>query len=760
MTDGRAMRFARCAWGVAVASLWLASPATGAAPRLPDLLVTDLTNPPPAAVAGGSFAMTATVKNVGSEVAAKSTTEFWLVTEDGETRLPLTGVQDLPQLLAGASSAAGAMVIVPPGTPGGLYFIEACADAPAEIPEGKEGNNCRRSREEVSVEPRPSLVVTALTDPPAAAPPGSSFTVTTTVKNLGSLPASGSTTKYYLVAGPSTLIELDATEVVPPLAAGAAFTDTETLVVPLGTPLGPYRLQACADATAAVAEDNEGDNCRMAAGAVNVLTQSDLVLTTVALTRPQVNVMPGGTLAISAVARNNGVLDAGDSTITFALVPTGGGATVALVEAQVVPSLPPGSSASTQTSVTVPADTAIGTYRAMACIDAAGVVAEGSDSNNCTTADGIVSVQTVVVSKPDLVVTVLGNPPATAIPGQSFVVTATVENQGVADAGASSTSFSLVPANAGTRKNLKGMYSVDTLAPGTSATAPVTVTLYSDTVPNTYVLRACADGPGIIPESGEGNNCRTSAGLLQVLAPPDLTVTAVANPPATAAQGQAILATSTIKNVSTVPAAESTARYYLVAIDGSRKIDLSGKPPIPAIEPGHTFTATHRVKVRAETVPGPYFLQACADSGKVLAEKNENNNCFTAAGTITVTPRPDLVTESVLLRDPAPVVVLLGGTVRLEFTVTNQGPGPAAASQMRFFLVNPNTQQTKDLKGHPAVPKLDKTKSATVKSSVTVFTDSKPGTYRIRGCADYNEAVPETDETNNCVMATGTIRVQ
>ena len=35
-----------------------------------------------------------------------------------------------------------------------------------------------------------------------------------------------------------------------------------------------------------------------------------------------------------------------------------------------------------------------------------------------------------------------------------------------------------------------------------------------------------------------------------------------------------------------------------------------------------------------------------------------------------------------------------------------------------------------------------------------------PGTYDVRGCADYDERVPETDENNNCVMAVATVTVQ
>ena len=90
-------------------------------------------------------------------------------------------------------------------------------------------------------------------------------------------------------------------------------------------------------------------------------------------------------------------------------------------------------------------------------------------------------------------VSALAPPPSEALPGDSFVVTSTVKNQGPASAGPTVTKFFLVPVS-GPVKNLKGVQTVDTtLAPGATATPPVTVAVYSDTLPGVYTLRACAN---------------------------------------------------------------------------------------------------------------------------------------------------------------------------------------------------------------------------------------------------------------------------
>ena len=429
-------------------------------------------------------------------------------------------------------------------------------------------------------------------------------------------------------------------------------------------------------------------------------TLPDLRLSTVTLGSAPVVVTPGGTIDVGAVVQNAGVGDAGASTITFALV-NAAGTVRSLIGTQSVPVVPSGTSTSTQTTVTIPSGTPFATYTARACIDAAGVVPEDFDTNNCTNAAATVKVAAVVDLKPDLIVAALTDAPLSVLPSGTFLASATIKNQGVAASLASTTKFNLVSADGQTRKNLKGVQSVAALAAGASSADPaVTLKVYSDTVPGAYLFQACADGDGGIAEVVETNNCVTLPRGIEVRQSPDLVATAVSDPPETATQGQSIDVTSTIQNVGTVTSIETTTRYYLVATDGSGKLDLKGKPILPAINPGRSFTEQDTVTVRLETVPGDYFLQVCADSKKVLAEKNENNNCITSAKSILVTERPDLVVKSVALKDPQPIRVGLNGVISVEVVIQNLGPGPAGESALRLFLIDP-AGVSKDLKGPP-----------------------------------------------------------
>ena len=48
---------------------------------------------------------------------------------------------------------------------------------------------------------------------------------------------------------------------------------------------------------------------------------------------------------------------------------------------------------------------------------------------------------------------------------------------------------------------------------------------------------------------------------------------------------------------------------------------------MPALVPAQVFNHAASLKVRANTPPGSYTLLGCADSGKVVFESDEDDNC-------------------------------------------------------------------------------------------------------------------------------------
>jgi hypothetical protein len=166
----------------------------------------------------------------------------------------------------------------------------------------------------------------------------------------------------------------------------------------------------------------------------------------------------------------------------------------------------------------------LGTYVLLVCADDTHVVTESAEANNCRASAG-----TVQVGASDLIETAVSNPPGVASAGGSFAVTDTVLNQGTGPSNAATTRYYLSSDGVALTKLLTGTRAVPVLAVNATSTATVTVTIPTDTVLGTYFLLACADDVHVVAESNETNNCRASAGTVQVGAPMSVSGTVYAD---------------------------------------------------------------------------------------------------------------------------------------------------------------------------------------------------------------------------------------
>ena len=370
-------------------------------------------------------------------------------------------------------------------------------------------------------------------------------------------------------------------------------------------------------------------------------------------------------------------------------------------------------------------------------------------------------------TKPDFLVTSVSDPPATALPGDSFTLDITVKNQGTkANETASvlqiSTRFYLVVGT--TKKNLKGIQMFDLpMEAAESRSATLTLEVYSDTIPGTYNLQVCADGGGDVSEGNENNNCTNAVGIITVQQAPDLIISSISNPPSSGGQGQPITVKDTVKNIGPVNADPTVTKYNLVStVDGSKQ-DLklpSPEAPTPLLKPGQTFTEQQIVTIRPETAPGSYRLEACADGkSKAEAEQDEANNCTTYSGIITVTALPNLVVTSVTVPG-APPTLEPGDTLAISADVTNLGLAQAKASTMKFVLTNTANGSQKNLNGTQTIPVLNGQTAVTVQKTVSLYSDTPSGTYTVQACADSAKAIAETLESDNCKDSTAIVTVQ
>jgi len=164
-------------------------------------------------------------------------------------------------------------------------------------------------------------------------------------------------------------------------------------------------------------------------------------------------------------------------------------------------------------NVTVPAASAPGTYYLLACADDTSLVIEINETNNC-----MASATTLQVTKPDLVVTSITNPPANASAGSAFSVTDTTRNQGTGQANSSTTRYyvSLDTSKDAADRLLTGSRGAGILAAGASSTGTLNVSIPAGTPSGVYYLLACADDTAFINESSETNNCLASLTTVQI----------------------------------------------------------------------------------------------------------------------------------------------------------------------------------------------------------------------------------------------------
>jgi subtilase family serine protease len=760
-----------------IIGLFLLTPTPGLAQFAKPDLVVNLLNPAPPATGkpGDSFVIAARVLNQGAGTAGASITRFELVNTVGGAVKNLKGVQNVSTLAPGASAQPTVTIAIYSDTVPGTYRVRACANSKEpKVPETDTTNNCLLSSGTLIVQDVPDLVVTAISEPPPTVPLGQRFPspTTYTVQNTGGVSAAGFLVKFYLIPAVGTgQVDLKTAvpEAVGTLGPAATFTHAVTLTVRVPeTVPGTYFLLACADSGKTVSESDENDNCKRSVGTVQVTPAPDLLVKRVTvvdapLAGDSVTVNQGDPIAIHATVRNEGLLDAPASTLKLTLVSTGAVPAQTKLGEMAVPGLLAGKQAQLDATPSVDELTPPGTYTLQGCADYNKKVPESFEKNNCATALGTVTVTGLPPSLADLAVTALTPPPATRLPGESFPLTATVQNHGTETSPSTTNKFYLVNAvvNPTVRKNLKGVQLLNPVAAGATNATPVTVEVYADTVPGNYFLQACADGEKQIREQDEDDNCRTSSSPITVSEAPDLVVSQVGNPPASTLPGKSFSMTYTVNNVGPIAATlPSRVKFSLVSTaDATIVFPMSGSQDVPplGVGPSAIFNGTGSVTVRPETLPGSYRVQGCADSGKVVFENDEDDNCALSTGVVQVTAVPDLV---VTLVSPPLVPVAHNTQVALTTRVKNKGLADAGGSYLRFFLVStPGAAPAKKIPEAVQVAALAHGVEAPTTGTVTIPNSTLPGHYYLQACIAIVNVVEASSE-NNCATSVTTFQVQ
>lgn len=310
-------------------------------------------------------------------------------------------------------------------------------------------------------------------------------------------------------------------------------------------------------------------------------------------------------------------------------------------------------------------------------------------------------------SAPDLVIETISWSPEIPAIGNTVTFTVTLKNQGGGPASPSQVNC----------------YIDDTRqAPGfigqinAGATAAQAFTWKAQA--GSHTVRAVADANNAVAESSEVNNEKT---VTMSVPAPDLVVSNITWSPETPSVGDTVTFSVTVKNEGT-----EVARYSYVdlAIDGYYR----GFRDVPHLEPGAVKTVAYDWVAQV----GSYAIRAVADANNGVAESDEANN----ARTLTyATAAPDLIIKDITWSPAGPTE---GSTVTFTVTIKNQGSGRAESSRVSCYIddmfqsagfidaIEPGAESTK-----------------------TFEWKAQAGSHAVRGVADVNNVVAESDENNN-----------
>jgi subtilase family serine protease len=194
------------------------------------------------------------------------------------------------------------------------------------------------------------------------------------------------------------------------------------------------------------------------------------------------------------------------------------------------------------------------------------------------------------------------------------------------------------------------------------------------------------------------------------------------------------------------PAGSFTVGIYL-STDAVITSDdtLLAERQVSGLAPGEVSSADTTVSVPASIASGPYYIGAVADTQNQVIESDETNN--TLAGNQIIVTGPDLSMTAV----SGPVSGITGGTITVNNTVTASASGGSAGGfSVGIYLSADNVVSTTDsLIGYRWVDGLAPGASSTDATAVVIPSELAGGVYYIGAIADYTNAVPEADESNN-----------
>ncbi|MBT3208245.1 MAG: T9SS type A sorting domain-containing protein [Bacteroidetes bacterium] len=244
-----------------------------------------------------------------------------------------------------------------------------------------------------------------------------------------------------------------------------------------------------------------------------------------------------------------------------------------------------------------------------------------------------------------------------------------------------------------------------------------------------------------------GTDTETKVEYIHVVAGfPDLVVQSFSISPQVIPPDSSIVSTGAIFNMSSYIAPQSVLNYYI-------SLDTNFNPivdfhfhseNVPQLSAFSYFPFTHTVPMPYLSTMGTYYMFCVIDGDNYVVETNDDNNEFFQAVTVAL---PDLVIQNSELD---PVEVIPGEEIIASCTFKNVGNSTAEANNIKFFLSENSIYESFDiLIGTENVDSIQAQEEIIINKSLIIPQNTAIGNWKIIFYADHDEAVYESNESNN-----------
>jgi len=728
----------------------------------PNLVISNPTSPPSAAVLGQTLPLSWRVTNTGTVSALAGWNDGVYLSDDGllDSNDVNIGQFFRPNSLAPNASYTNSQNIFLPATGIGDRYLLFVTDASRVQGETNETDNIIATPITLTA---PDLTVTAATAPTTAVTSGT-FNVSWTVTNGGDVVASADWSDEVRLSTNTIWGDFDDFFISgtvwiaaqTPLNPNSSYTIERTVTLP-SVVAGNYNLLFRADRSNQQGETNENNNVRSLPIAIAV---PDLVVA--AATAPT-NGIASQSIAVSWTVTNQGTVDAAADWYDSVYLSTNNtfeGFNDIWIASDLISTQTPllaGNSYTLTRNVTLPNRPA-GDYFLLFLADK-NASWWLDNSQRETDENNNVRAVPITIGVPDLTVSA-ATAPSSGVLGGALDVSWTVTNTSAVTAPADWSDriyFSTDEVWNPSSDTLITSEAIATQTPlnaGLSYTVNRTITLPNVASNGSGYLLFVADANANQAESNENNNVRSVPFTLNA---PNLTVTG-ATAPSSVSLGSTIAVTWTVANSGQFPAnANWYDSVYLSDNETFETSDVwlgerwSGNSQPIAV--GGTYTGTRNITLPTTTTGNRYLLfitDQYANYSTTLnnrqGETNENDNVFALPINIS---SADLVLESAI----APSGGIIGNPITLSWTVKNQGTGEAPQDWRDYVYLSLN--QTLDGSDTLLVNEAIATQtplaadgSYTINKTVNLASIT-PGTRYLIFVADGSGNQGEINETNN-----------